>query len=82
MWIALSLFSVEEKYTEYQKIDVTCQMAHCTLYVKAGDNIYTFEKLKDIEKYKDLKYGYLKIEKNMWNSVTYVKFITEKPENE
>lgn len=81
-WCLLSIFAVDEDRTEYETVEINCQMAHDVLYVKAGQRIFEFDKMKDVERFKNLKSAYLKKEKNIWNSLVKTTILIEKPIDE
>ena len=64
--IPLSLFIPEKAYRIYEKQKCTTMLEDNVLYIRIKNNLYSFDKMKDIETFKDKTEVVLRIERNIW----------------
>lgn len=64
--IPFSFIVPEKVYTIYEKQKCSTELEDNILYIRIKNKLYSFDKMKDIETFKDKTEVVLKTERNMW----------------
>lgn len=66
--IPLSFVTPEPHFTTHEVRQCSAELEENVLYVRVGGKLYTFDKMSDIEKFKNKKQVVVEISRSMWNT--------------